>query len=168
MWLWLSPGDKMATLFRNTNPLFRDGVVVWGHVIQANQLMFQPGSENCPGEVVYSLAESHQVDPDTLAQVARDLFSLKGTHPNHPELNPIANYLTDEMIRVFGLPVPKVISPTLPCQISTTMFFRKHLPRQRLCSSLLPLVVNPSPPFVALPLPERYWPPELLAWWTQG
>jgi hypothetical protein len=157
--------DQLTTLFRHANTLFTEGTVVWGQVIQANELMFEGGNDNCPGEVVYSLKDPQRADPEYLEHVALELYSLKGTEPNNPELAQIAEYLTDETIRVYGLPVPSVVSPLYQCQISTTFFVRKHLPGRRLLASLLPIIVNPRKPHVALPLPERYWPPELLDWW---
>lgn len=165
-WLPANSSDGLSTLFQNLHTLFTEGTVVWGHIIQANALLFQPGLDDCPGELVYSLADARRVDPDDLGQVAHQLYSLKGSAPEDPELAPIATYLTDEMIRVFGLPVPKTISPNLPCRISTTFFVRKHLPLRRLCTPLLPIVVNPSEPYVAMPLPARFWPQPLIDWWS--
>ena len=167
-WLRASRGDKLNTLYDHLDELWRDGVVVWGHVVQANQLMFEEGRANCPGEVLFSTADHDRVDPDELGRIAHDLFALKGTKPTDPDLSPIADYLTDEMVRVFGLPVPRSVSGPLPCRISTTMFVRKHLPGRRLCGPLLPVVVHPRRPHVALPLPAQFWPVELAAWWAGG
>ncbi|HVX15999.1 MAG TPA: hypothetical protein VHC22_32745 [Pirellulales bacterium] len=166
VWLRENPTDGLATLFQNLHTLFTEGIVVWGHIIQANSQLFQSGVHDCPGELVYSLDDVRRVDPDRLGQVAHQLYSLKGTQPEDPELAPIAHYLTDQLIRVFGLPVPRSISPNLRCHISTTYFVRKHLPRRRLCNSLLPIVVNPREPHVAMPLPARYWPQPLIDWWS--
>lgn len=167
LWLRQRPSDGLNTLFENLPALFTAGTVVWGHIIQANSLLFQPGADDCPGELVYSLTDAQRVDPDYLGQVAHQLFSLKGTEPADPDLAPIAEYLTNEMIRVFGLAVPKTISANLPCRISTTFFVRKHLPLRRLCTPLLPIVVNPVEPYVAMPLPARYWPQSLIDWWSR-
>jgi hypothetical protein len=167
MWLRANPSDGLTTLFDNLQMLFTEGTVVWGHVIQANSLMFQPGVHDCPGELVYSLEDARRVDPDDLNQVADQLYSLKGTEPEDSDLAPIAAYLTNELIRVFGLPVPRAISPSLRCRISTTFFVRKHLPLRRLCNSLLPIVVNPREPYIAMPLPARYWPEPLIDWWSK-
>lgn len=166
-WLERDPADLLNTIFKNARKVFSEGVVVWGHIIQVNALMFEEGIHNCPGEVVYSLEDSLGTDPNTLERIAHKLFSLKGTEPEDPELEGIARYLTDEMIRVFGLAVPHCISPDIRCQISTVFFVRKHLPMRRVCASLLPLIVLPRHPFVAIPLPERYWPEELIDWWSQ-
>lgn len=164
-WLLLYPGDKLTTHFQNLKTLFSEGIVVWGHVIQANELMFEDGPHSCPGEVVYSIDDSDVVDQEYLQGVAMELYRLKGTKPSDPELLRIADYLTNERIRVFGWPVPSSISPSIRCKISTTYFFRKHLPKRRLCTSLLPVIVNRQEPHTATVLPERYWPRELVEWW---
>ena len=166
-WLPQVPDDKINLIFEHSDRVLRDGVVVWGRVIQANQQLFEDGEHDCPGEVVYSLDDSRKVDVGFLEQLATKLFSLKGTEPSHEELAPIANYLTDQMIRVYGLDVPRILSPNLNCKISTVFFDRKHLPNQKLCSLWLPIVVSRSAPFVATPLPERFWPRDLKELWCK-
>jgi len=164
-WLKLKRSDELTTLFDHCETTFQNGRVVWGFVIQANSLMFQPGKVNCPGEMVYSLEDSYDPDPFDLQTIAKTLFDLKGTTPEDPELSPIADYLTDERIRVFGLKVPEWIARTLPCKISTTFFVRKHIPGGMIQKPLFPLIVNPQTPHVVLPLPEKFWPADLKKWW---
>lgn len=166
-WLIDDPSDRINILFQNLPGLFTNGSVVWGHIVQANRLMFEPGVHSCPGELVYSLADPRRVTPEALHQVATRLYELKGSATQDPELAPIANYLTDEHIRVFGLRVPKKISTYLSCRISTTFFVRKHLPQRRICRLLMPIVINPESPRVAMPLPARYWPKPLVEWWSE-
>ena len=36
---------------------------------------------------------------------------------------------------------------------------------RRLCTPLLPIIVNPTKPHVAMPLPGRFWTDELIDWW---
>lgn len=165
-WLRRNPSDRLKSLFDNFYMLFTKGTVVWGHIIQANRLLFQPGVSDCPGELVYSLADAERVNPDRLRHVAKQLFDLKGTVPQDSELAPIAEYLTNERIRVFGLPVPKTLSPNLRCHISTTFFVRKHLPQRRLCNPVLPIIVNSIEPYFAMPLPARYWPQQFIERWS--
>jgi hypothetical protein len=166
-WLRENPSDRLTTLFQNLHTLFAEGTVVWGHIVQANTLLFQDGVHDCPGELVYSLADAERVDPEQLREVAYELYSLKGTEPQDSDRASIAEYLTNERIRVFGLPVPKTISPQLPCRISTTFFVRKHLPLRRLCKQVLPIVVNPQEPYVAMPFPARYWPQSFIDSWSK-
>ncbi|MGB7325217.1 MAG: hypothetical protein WBD31_10130, partial [Rubripirellula sp.] len=105
--------DKLNQLLRPKQQLdiFANGVVVWGHIIQANSRLFTPGDDDLPGEFVFSMDTSGRVGPEYLASVAEQLGSLKGSKPTHPDLLPIARYLTDEYIRVFGWAVPKPLSP---------------------------------------------------------
>ncbi len=165
-WLKASPDDKIMTYFDYFADVMRDGKVVWGHVIQANYQMFEPGPNNCPGEMVYALDTDGSFLPATLRNVAIRLGELKGTDPEDSELAPIADYLTDEMIRVFGLKVPSQLSPRVRCRISTVYFIRKHLLEEMILQSLIPLVVLPQKPFVATVLPEQFWPDELVDWWV--
>lgn len=163
---WCSDDDELSTFFRHKDRLLENGVVVWGHIVQANRLLFSPGRDNCPGEVVYVPNTKTVVDPEELSAVASKLFDLKGTEPDDPGLASFARYLTDEMIRVYGLRVPSSVSPRLTCAVSTVFFARHHLPERRLCSPLLPIIVNLEKPRVVMPLPARYWPAKLIQWWS--
>ena len=166
-WVPAYPDEKLGVFFQQLKNVLRDGTVVWGQIIQANGQLFSDGDEDCPGELLYSLEDSRRVDVEYLKGLAHKLYSLKGTTPDHDELAGIADYLTDEMIRVYGLVVPRILSPNLKCHISTTYFIRKYLPEKKLCSTLLPIIVNPTDPMVAVPLPERFWPKELIDWWCR-
>lgn len=166
-WLYIPPSDELWTLFNNLPRLLANGKVVWGHVVQANCALFEPGKRNAPGEIVYSLDEDIPLLQLHLQQLAVELLTLKGTKQDHPELLHISEYLADELIRVFGLPVPRSVSLNHRFQISTTLFVRKHLPQRQIGRTMLPVIVNPNEPHVVLPLPERFWPEELVQWWTE-
>lgn len=166
-WLLEDPADKLNQHFNHVNHVLRSGNVIWGHIIQVNRLLFEDGPDNHPGEIVYSLDDPETVDPNELMDVANKLFALKGTEPDDPDLAPIAEYLTDQYIRVFGLPVPKSISPNINCFISTTVFFRKHLPAQRVICPLFPILINNQSPYIATPLPEKFWPGDFKEQWVQ-
>lgn len=165
-WIYHEPIDDLETLFLNLAKLRQDGRVVWGHFVQANSKLFAPGKENNPAELVYSL-DAPDLGLEKLSGIASDLFALKGTTPDDPQQKAIADHLTNEYTRVFGLPVPVAISPHARCLVSTTYVVRKHLPGPDHClrKTLLPLIALPAPPHVVLPLPSRYWPKSLLEWW---
>jgi hypothetical protein len=167
-WLYQSPDDELETLFLNLGKLRRNGKVVWGHLIQANNLLYSPGGGDCPAEVVYSLDDSNPIDVEELGRVAGSLGSLKHARPEDPDLASVADYLTSEWTRVYGRPVPRAISPRHSCQISTIYIVRKHLPKPGQClrQPLIPIIVHPAAPYVALALPSRYWPEALLRWWS--
>ena len=165
-WLYQNPNDELETIFLNLSKLKRDGKVVWGHFVQANNLLYGPGGGDCPAEIVYSLDD--RISLDDLGKVAHSLASLKHTKPSDPEVASIADYLTNEWTRVYGKPVPASISPKHACKISTIYVVRKHLPKptQSLNAPLIPIIVNPTAPHVTLVLPSRYWPKPLVEWWV--
>lgn len=149
--------EKLHKLFNNYKEVFTNGVIVWGKVIQANEDIFKPGESNHPGELVYSFDEALNKNPRYLIHVADQLFALNDTKPDNRKLKEIADYLTDGTVRVFGLLVPKSISSQYTCRISTTFFVRKHLHESRLINGLMPIFVSPGKPYIALPVPCKYW-----------
>lgn len=162
---WCGPDEKLGVFFDNKDELLKHGVVMWGHVVQANSLLFEPGADNCPGEIVYPLAVGKPCDVEELSRVAGRLFQLKGSEPTDKAERRIADHLTNERTREFGAPIPKSCSPTMKCGLSTVFFVRGHLPDRLLRSPLMPILLNPKPPFIAMPLPDKFWPEMLLEWW---
>jgi hypothetical protein len=167
-WLVEDRSDKLSILFDNLDRLWCEGVVVWAHVVQANQLIWRPGPDNVPGELVYSLEDADRTELQLLGTVARRLYKLKGTSPDDPAEASIAKYISDEHIRVFGHRVPTTICARPRCRMSTTFFVRKHLPLGRLAEPFVPVVVLPEKPHVAMPLPGRFWPDSLLGIWREA
>jgi len=115
--------------------------------------------------IVFPSDPNALIDPAELAEVAQRLGELKDTSPFDRKLAMIAAYLTDEYSRVFGGPVPESLSPEFGSMMSASFIVRRHLPRRRLCSPLLPIIVNPRTPKTIMPLPSRYWPDDLIDWW---
>lgn len=175
---WLTKlrfGDALAKLVQNNTlrRLFKAGVVVWGHVIQANEELFAP-APSCEGyvydragEVVFQVQGGSLQTPLELQRVARTLASLKYSDAIGSELQCWADYLTAETVRVVGWQVPIGISARTTCFVSTTLFRRSYLPTGVLQQSLIPLVVATEQPYYAMPLPKDYWPEELLEWWAK-
>lgn len=167
-WLVDRPDDHLSELFNNLDRLYSEGIVVWGCVIDANGPLFDKGKDDCTGELVYSLDQPDHENLDELQDTARRVFRLKQTQPKDPVLRSIAMHITNERMRIFGAMLPDELSPTLPCRVSSTYFVRKHLPKRRLCGDLLPIIVLPEAPHIALPLPGRFWPTDVVDCWVQG
>jgi hypothetical protein len=168
VWLSKHPEEELSALFQGLPQLLSEGRVVWGHVVQANGMLFRSDMFNYPAEFVFTLAGFPDVDTHELQRVARSIFALKKTTPDDPELARIATYLKSEVTRVFGLPVPREVSPQLDCLISTTYVVRKHLPSRKLSCPLVPLIVSPSAPHFVIPLPSKFWPEEFAKAWSKG
>ncbi len=162
-WAWFGQ-DDLHVFFKHRDHLLTEGVIVWGHIVQANMLMFhrEPGTTggpDCPGEVVYCPDPDSDIGPEELGGIARPLFALKGTEQEDPELQFFSDYLANERVRVYGRPVPSSLSDGHSCLVSTVVFSRHHLPGQHLRRSYFPLLLSPGAPRVAMPLPSRYCSP---------
>ncbi len=173
---WLTKlrfGDALAKLVQNNTlrRLFKTGMVVWGHVIQANEELYSPAPSSDgytydrAGEVVFQVHGDSLQTPLELQRVAIALASLKYADALGSELQCWADYLTAETVRVVGWQVPVRLTAPTTCFVSTTLFRRRHLPKGVLQQSLIPLVVATEQPYFAMPLPKDYWPQELLEWW---
>jgi len=157
--------DDLNTYFQNHRRVLERGRITWACTVQANSVLFEPGLDNCPGEVVYVRDPSVRVDLAQLRHVAEELSRLKVAQPMEPSLVEISSYLTNEMTRAYGLPVPESISPNLPCALSTIFFDRRHLPNHMLSRKEFPVVVTDDRPFVVAVLPSRYWSERLRQAW---
>jgi hypothetical protein len=64
------------------------------------------------------------------------------------------------------VPVPPDLAGRTPCAVSTLWVMRRHLPERELLLPYFPLLVLPAEPHVAMVLPGRYWPADLLDHWA--
>ncbi len=166
--MWCTPSDPLTKYVKDRGMLLKEGTIVWGALVQANTLMFQPGTHDHAGEVLFSVEPERVVDPLQLSRVAHRVFGLKGVQQSEPALARIAEHLGEEYARAFGLEVPKSLSPEIPSAISTVLLHRKHLPSGYLKRSIFPILVLVPDPWLAMVLPSRYWPTELTKWWDAG
>lgn len=162
---WCGPDDLLSGLFENKWELIKHGNIVWGQIVQANNLLFRPGFDDCPGYIVFNPDPTVEPNLDLLEHVAEAMMTLKGTTPDNPELAAVAKSLTDEMTRCLDTKVPDIIAGGQHIYHSSIFITRKHLPNQRLSRLVMPIVVNPQPPYYCVPLPSRYWTDELVIWW---
>lgn len=153
--------DDLRFVFDSAPALLSEGRVVWGAIVQVNNLMLQPGPlEGAPGEVLYD--PQGRMPKSDLYDLARSLFALKGQPASKADLGRISKYLANELVRVFGLDVPESICP-YPLKISSTWFERGHLPDRMISQPFVPLLISDAYPGAALPLPAALWPGALLA-----
>ena len=167
VWIWFDGDFRPYRLARKE--LLRDGVVVWGALIQANQVLFDPRETvSAPGEVLFCPDPRRRVHPAQLLQAASRVAELKGAKPRDRELRKFAEHLAAETTRAFGWPVPRQLSDGLPCVISSVFFPRHYLPGNRICGPLMPLVVLKDAPHYACPLHYGFWPKAYRAAWREG
>ncbi|MGN6625167.1 MAG: hypothetical protein ACTHLN_00990 [Tepidisphaeraceae bacterium] len=165
---WLSrPGkkDEMLQPFIEQERLRRDGRVVWAVTVQANSLIFQPGPTDHGASVIWSYDPYFDERPGELAQIAHELFLLKGTDQSDPETATFARMLTNELTRAMGLKVPARFTAGRKVFHSSLMLTRRHLPQGFLSRNVLPVWVDPNPTGLVLLVPAAFWPASLLFWW---
>lgn len=134
--------------------LYKNGRIVMAHIVQANRLLFSDdNTHSCPAEIVYDI--NGQTSIDELSQIAYQLFSLKHTTPDDPELKKYAEHITNERTQLFSR-VPKVL--TEKELVTTTMFiWRPHLPNGVLSIGYFPILISDTHQGIATVLPARFW-----------
>lgn len=160
---WMNNSDGLMEIFRQQRLLLAEGEIVWGALVQANTLLFQPGPSDHPAMLVYSLDRYFDARPAELRMIGSKVFALKGTEPDDPALNSLARLITDEVERSMGLRLPRVFSPQ-ELLSATFMVFREHVPNGVLSCGLFPILVHPSTQAVLI-VPFEFWPTELTILW---
>lgn len=167
-WLKADPTDGIGIIFDRAEAILRDGSLRWGFIVQANELLFEPGRIDCPATIAFGTDDGDPMLPLELEPIVGAVAALKETRPEDPALAPVARHLTEELRREYGLPLPASLTDGRRVAMSTTMILRKHLPLGRLCAPVVPLLADPEHDGVVIPLPERWWPERLAAWWSAG
>lgn len=142
--------------------LLRSGQVTWGRLIQGNNLLFQPGDQNHPGEIIYDTRGI--LGPSDLDEIAERIWGLKHIRQRDPALGFIADHLTNEYTNSNGFPVPLCISSD-GARLTSLMFNRVHLPSGKLSGAHFPVLVDEAYPGAAMILPSRFWPQALIDQW---
>jgi hypothetical protein len=169
-WAVANSDEPLARLFEHVDALLLRGRVVWGALVQANRLLFEPEYRvGAPGEVVYDPRGC--AEPEALTELARILAGLKpedtGTIDD-PALARYQAHLRAENTRVLGLPLAGRLLP-YPLLAASTYFDQCLLPDGMLSRGHLPLLVDDAAPGLVLPLPAALWPESLReAWLAAG
>jgi hypothetical protein len=160
---WMKSSDGLSEVFRQQRLLLREGQIVWGALVQANNLLFEPGTSDHPAMLVYSSDRYFDVRPAELRLIGSKVFALKGTDPADPELNSLARLITEEVDRSMGLRLPPVFSPR-DLRSAVFMVFRRHIPNGVLSCGLFPILTHPTTDAVLI-VPFEFWPAELTILW---
>jgi hypothetical protein len=166
---WLKPTDSLSEIGKVQLRLLAEGEIFWAALVQANELLFKPGTADCPGLLVYSTDHHFDSRPHELRAIASRIFELKGSAPADPQLQEIARLVTDEMDRSMGWKVPEGLTEK-DVRTAAFLVFRQHIPGGVLTASQFPVLVHPSTQAVMI-VPFETWPSELIRSWqpqTQG
>ena len=106
------------------------GRVVWGFLVQANQVLFDPSNSGVrPAVLLYSPDTYFDDNVEVLAELAAGLFELKGSSTGNPEIDQFVSAITNEMARTDRLPLPPRCAtaswPTSPLSWSSPRICRE-------------------------------------------
>jgi hypothetical protein len=167
-WMIQQQDRRFCTLFRDQNILLQKGIIVWGHLIQANNLLFEPGKWEHPAVIVCSPKPLYEENLGELARIARELYELKDKNLDHPEMLELKSFgeiITNEMDCPFNVPIPSCLTMNQLVYFTSILVYRKHLPLGYLSSGWFPVLIAPDKTPAAMILPSRYWAPELVETW---
>ena len=158
---WAVPPDEVHKTYDHYAQTLKNGVVCWGCLVQANNLLFEPGDIDTLCQVVYG-------EPDTPRQeveaLAGRLFALKHTKPNGVGQRKIADMLTDELERALDWRIPDSMTPGYTAYTSITPIPRSDIPDGFFGLRHFPIVADPSTRYAAI-VPYLYWPEDLVEAW---
>lgn len=155
--------DPLIKQLHQLPELYQQGKIVLAAIVQANRILFSE-------EHAYSSAAEIVYDPKGIASAAElqaaahQLYKLKNTTPDDPELAEFAAHITDEYDRK-AFDVPNKISP-LGLKTSIMLVWRLHLPDGVLRQNIVPILVYDD---VQTILPARFWQQtDLYQEWISG
>ena len=162
-------GDRrFCVLYRDQTILLQQGIVVWGRLVQSNNLLFKPGRWDHPAVIVCSPDPIFHSSLGELTRIARELYELKDKKIEHPEMLDLINFaeaITNEMDCLFNIEIPNCLTLNQLVYFTSIMVYRKHLPEGYLKQGWFPVLIAPDKTPAAMILPSRYWQPSLLQVW---
>ena len=162
---WLKPEDLIARIYQSQRQILRDGRARWAAIVQANALLFRPGLETCPSQIVYS--PDNSVPLPELMRIAGETFALKDTKPVDPAARRIADMLTDERERALDWPLPRNLTNGRNVVTTVAMIQRDQVPGGFLGMNYFPIVADPTTS-MALLIPSEFWPEDFWDEWKSN
>ncbi|MDH0030338.1 MULTISPECIES: hypothetical protein [unclassified Acinetobacter] len=149
-------GDELIGQMDALKTLYNEGHVVWGVIVQANNLLFKDEEyASCPAEIVYD--PTGKTDHLSLRNIAHRLYELKQQEFDDGDDQDIAQYarhLKAEHTRFIG-DAPQSIT-TIPLKSATSFIWRLHLPNGKLTYPFFPILISDKTPFITV-LPAYFW-----------
>lgn len=169
-WWMIKYRDKrFLALYRDQRILVKRGMVVWAHLVQANNLLFEKGQFNYPANIVCSPDLFFDDNLIKLAIISRELYQLKNKKIEHPEMSELkvfADAITSENKGLLNIKITNSVTFNKTVYFTTIMVYRKHIPLRYLKSGWFPVLIAPEKTPAAMILPSRYWSSSLIEVWS--
>lgn len=133
----------------------QSGVPVWGVLVQANSMLFQPGNTDLPCLVLFSF-EPAGGHIEYMQRLAAGIFDLKNVRQSDPDLRYVSTLVTNESALKYRrrkLPISFTGGPTVYC--ADLIITRSSLPAGYITEKVLPCIAEPGESGAL----------ELLPWW---
>lgn len=161
-WIFKHP---LFQTYKDAKILRKYGQVYYAALVQANEKMFYPIQADSipgnPGAILYSMCPPYDTDPEAMLCVADELYDYKGTNEAPEEWKELVAQITDEHSFTFQQPVPVLSEQGGELIYTPLMFFRQHLPGERLIGSIFPILAAPDRCQSVMVLPKWYWTKEM-------
>lgn len=161
-------GDPILRILADQTALRDRGQVVWGRLVQANRVLFDPSNPHTlPAIVIYSLDPHFDGRASLLERMARGLFAQKGSVPADPELSEFVRAITGEREQIMRRELPHKYCGGRSVYFTTCFIQPSHLPGNCLVRPTFPLLVNFQETEAVMLLPSRFWPASFASEWRR-
>ncbi len=154
---WLNDNDELNTIFMNQRQLFSHGIVCYGCIVQANNLLFSLSSlDDYPASLILSQDDIMVKHIDALDNMSHEIYRYKNNFQQAPyeKYSEIVHAVRDEYDRSsFSF---KASEYDAQIDFITTIVFRSHLPLPILKGRIVPMLASPDSK-TAIILPKCYW-----------
>ncbi|WP_269914959.1 hypothetical protein [Acinetobacter sp. HY1485] len=164
-WLVSQQRDSLHDYFEKIPTLLERGYKAKAHIVQANQLLFNPDSiESCPAEVVFDL--QNRLTYTDLKSIINYLFDLRSRAPEtlNSDERRYASHLNHEKDRCFFYQLPYELLG-YPLRSSTIFIDRSYLPTRSLITGEIEILLNPEKIRYVMLYPSILWEAEKINEW---
>jgi hypothetical protein len=159
--------EALLKILREQDLLHERGQVYWGHLIEANNLLFNSSNEyTLPAAIIYSTDPFFDSQIDLLESIANRLNEFKEKPSSDPEVREFMRITTDEFERILRLELPLNCCHGRSVYYATCLVQPHHLPRGIIQTGWFPIVADFENTEAVMILPSHIWPHRLLAYWS--
>ena len=151
---WLLEADPLKLFYEHRRRVIQTGHLRWGVLIKVET---RDGPADQIGSVVFCPDEHRDVPVEQLLAAADRLGRLTADDLDPADQKLLAFLALPEQ-RAFGYLIPPHVTPGAQLALSSTLLFRRHLPRTGLADRVLPLLVPPDGPHTVMVVPSSFWP----------
>lgn len=162
---WITNDNPLKNIYQDQSLLLREGKIVWGQIVQANEYLFEDRSEDYPAAILFSMDPAIDEDPEKLRDIAQIIYGLKGKESSNEELNKVVKVITDEQTIWMNYYISAEATGSISVFYSSIMVHRKHLPLNHLNSGWFPILVHPRKTKGVMILPSKYWDSKMVDIW---